>query len=169
GHGGGQGTEVGGDLGRVGQDRIGTVGLAGQDLGGALKEQGARRPRAPRGQPGHGGLGVGAHLVHPAAAQQRAQQRQPGLHRAGIRERPGYYRTFGGGGPAFDVLRLAGQQLQEGSLGGDQRIAFDQPLVFEPPEPPAGGLGASAGVGGEGEALDQAGGPGGGPRRPVAG
>jgi hypothetical protein len=54
-------------------------------------------------------------------------------------------------------LCLAGQHLQEGSLDGDQRISFDQPLVLEPLEPPAGGLGASAGVGGEREAFDQPG------------
>ena len=35
GRGGGQGTDVDGDLGRLGQDRVGSVGLAGQDIGDA--------------------------------------------------------------------------------------------------------------------------------------
>jgi hypothetical protein len=149
GRGGRQGADVGGDLGRVGQDGVGAVGLAGQDVGDALQEQGGRRPGAARGQPGHGGLGVGAHLVHAMAAQQRPQQRRPGLHRAGMREPIRGQPALGGGGPALDVVRLAGQHLQERSLGGDQRMLFDQPALLEPLEPPAGGLGASAGVGGE--------------------
>ena len=47
----------------------------------------------------------------------------------------------------------------ERSLQGDQRVPFDQSSLREPLEPPAGGLGASAGVGGEREALDQPGHP----------
>jgi hypothetical protein len=51
GRGGGQGTDVYGDLDRVGQDRVGAVGLAGQDIGNVLQEQGRRPPRAPRASP----------------------------------------------------------------------------------------------------------------------
>jgi hypothetical protein len=76
-----------------------------------------------------------------------------------MRERARRQPALGGGGPAFNVLRLAGQHLQEGSLRDDQRISVDQSLVFEPLEPSAGGLGASAGVGGKGEAFDQPGDP----------
>jgi hypothetical protein len=67
--------------------------------------------------------------------------------------------ALGGGRPAFGIVRLARQHLQQRPLHGDQRIPFDQPLLLEPGEPPAGGLGASAGVGGEREARDQPGGP----------
>jgi hypothetical protein len=46
--------------------------------------------------------------------------------------------------------------MQVGSQHGNQGMSVDQPLLLEPP---AGGLGASAGVGGDREAFDQPGDP----------
>ena len=89
----------------AGQDRVGPVGLTGQQIADPLQQLG-RGPLAARTELVEGGLGIGPHPVHPIAAQQRPQQRLIALDRAAVRERPGHWSLFGRVGPALGRDRL---------------------------------------------------------------
>ena len=149
----------GGDLGGVGQDRVGPVGLTGQQVADPLQQLGRGPPLAGRAQLGQGGLGVGPHPVHAVAAQQRPQQRQIALDGAAVRQRPGNRPLFGGVGPALGRCRLSDQGLQPGPEHGHRRIASEQALVLEPAEPAAGGVDPPGAVGRHGQLPDQPGDP----------
>jgi len=95
------------------------------------------------------------------AAQQRPQQRPIALGGAAVGQRPRDRRLFGDVGPALGGCRLPDQGLQPGAEHGHLREASEQALVFEPPEPAAGGVDLSGTVGGHRHAPDQ-------PRDPVA-
>ena len=132
-------TGADGDLGGVGQDRVGPVGLTGQQIADPLQQLG-RGPLAARTELVEGGLGIGPHPVHPIAAQQRPQQRPIALDRAAVWERPGHRSLFGRVGPALGRDRLTDQRLQPGPEHGHRRVASEQALVLEPAEPAAGGV-----------------------------
>jgi hypothetical protein len=102
----GQRTGADGDLGGVGQDRVGPVGLTGQQIADPLQQLGRGPPLAARTELVEGGLGIGPHPVHPIAAQQRPQQRPIALDRAAVWERPGHRSLFGRVGPTLGRDRL---------------------------------------------------------------
>jgi hypothetical protein len=150
---------VGVEVDGVGQDRVGPVGVAVHKVGDSLQEPGERTRCVPWFQPIPGQPRVGAHPCHAVAAHERAQQRHIGLDQLTSRQRLLGQRALGRLGQALGRRRLAEEHRDLAAQDGDHRKAFDHAPLLEPPEPATGGLGASAGVGGLRQLLDQPGRP----------
>jgi hypothetical protein len=151
----GQGLGLGADLDGMGQDRVRPVGLAVQQDGDPFQQQGRCPPGACRAQSGQRRLGVGPHPVDAVAAQQPAHHGQVAGHGAavwrGLRPYVGvgrWDRVLGGIGPALGPGRPPVQRLQPGPERGHRRVAVNQPVVLEPGQPAADGVGPAGGIGG---------------------
>jgi hypothetical protein len=146
-----------GDPAHPGQDRLGQVGLAVQQVADPLHEQRRGPPGAVGGQPRPGGGGVGPHPGHAVVAQQGLQQGHGGVQGGvGWRRRTA---ALGRGRPPLGGGGAATQRLQLRPEHGQMRVTVDQAPVLEPAEPAAHRLHPPAGVGGEGQGDDQAGDP----------
>jgi hypothetical protein len=155
----GQPTDMCPDLDRVGQDRVSPVGLAVQEIGDPLEEQGRRAPPACWGQAGHGDFGVGSHPAHAVAAQQGPGQRHPAFGGAAIGKRHHPCAMLGGRHPTLGARRFAQQRLDKGPEHGDLQMTFDNSPVLKPLEPVADGVDPPPRIGRNRHGGDQPGGP----------
>ena len=102
--------------------------------------QGRRGPPETAGGHGPGGeFGIGLHLFHAAAAQQRPEQRQPWFDRGTPVRQAGHgCSLLGNPGPAVGLARFPGHGGKHRRHNGGRGLIRHSTVIFEPPQPPLG-------------------------------
>lgn len=123
------------DARRLLEGRVRVVEIAGKRAHDPLGKRGRRRGDVLHGEPPDGLVRVGAHLLHPAPAQDGPEHGGPRqavrIIGPGVAVPP----AIGHVGPSFGVGRPPGQRGEDPSLRGEDRALLDRAPVFQPLEP----------------------------------